>query len=57
MADAKDPITFYAFKGTTEERARIAYFFVTHHALKEKDDYRYAACVLVNAGRLDYFVT
>lgn len=57
MADAKDLGAFFTFKGTTEERARIVYFFVTHHALTEKDDYRYAACVLVNAGRLDYFVT
>lgn len=57
MADAKDPVAFYAFKGTTEERARIAHFLVTHHALTEKDDYRYAACILVNVGRLDYFVT
>ena len=57
MVNAKDPIPFSVFKGVTEERVRIACFLIEHGALAERDDYYYAAAIIINVGSLEHFIT
>src|SRR4030043_1184956 len=55
LVDAADKLPFYVFKGECEERARIVFFLIENEALENRDDYYYAACIIINVGRLDYF--
>lgn len=55
MDEAKDKTVFYEFKGECEERTRIARFLIDNNALKEKDDYYYAATIIINIGSLENF--
>ncbi len=55
LVEAEDKLPFYVFKGECEERARIVYFLIENEALENRDDYYYAANILINVGRLDYF--
>lgn len=57
IEEAKDKIPFYEFKGECEERSRIVMFLIEKDALKERDDFYYAATIIVNVGKLDNFIT
>lgn len=53
--EAKDKIPFYSFKGECEERARIVLFLIKNKALSQRDDYYYAAAIIINVGSLENF--
>lgn len=55
LIEVKDKLPFYAFKGECEERARIVIFLVKNNALEDRDDYYYAASIIINVGSLEYF--
>ena len=55
LADAPDKLLFYVFKGECEERARIILFLIKNKALSQRDDYHYAASIIINVGNLEYF--
>ncbi|MDD5341687.1 MAG: hypothetical protein PHC97_04640 [Patescibacteria group bacterium] len=55
VKDAQDKIPFYSFGGECEERARIVLFLIKNGAIKTKDDYYYAATIIINVGSLENF--
>jgi len=55
LAEAKDKLPFYIFKGECEERARIVLFLIKNKALLQRDDFYYAASILINVGSLENF--
>lgn len=55
LKEAKDKLPLYSFKGECEERARIVLFLVKNKALKARDDYYYAATIIINVGSLENF--
>jgi hypothetical protein len=55
LVDAPDKLPFYVFKGECEERARIVLFLIKNKALLQRDDYHYAASIIINVGNLEYF--
>ena len=55
LAEALDKLPFYVFKGECEERARIVLFLIKNKALSQRDDYFYAASIIINVGNLGYF--
>jgi len=55
LAEAKDKLPFYIFKGECEERARVAEFLIKNKALSKPDDYYYATAIIINVGSLEYF--
>lgn len=57
MAEARDKSVFYVFGGECQERACIVSFFIKNDALKSRDDFFYAAAILINVGNFKNFVT
>lgn len=55
VKEAKNKNLFYIFKGECEERARIVLFLIENDALKNRDDYYFAAAIIVNVGSLENF--
>jgi len=57
FSESKNKMPFYVFKGACEERAKIALNLIDNNALKEPDDFYYAACIIINVESKENLIT
>jgi hypothetical protein len=53
---AKNKIPFYIFQGEGQQREKIIHFLIKNNAFREKDDFYYAAFIIVSSGKIKDFI-
>ena len=56
LACSKIKFPYYIFKGKCDERIRIVLFLIKNNVLKQKEDFYFAASIIVNSGNLKNFI-